>query len=522
MRDFRDQVRACWLGKAIGGTLGMPYEGRAGPHGLTFYDPLPGKMVPNDDLDLQVVWMHHLLGAGVGEDLSELLAGAWEKHVRFPWDEYACCLRNRAYGLAGPQLGAFDNWFAECMGAAIRSEVWACLAPGDPARAAGLAWGDAVCDHAGDGVWAEVFLAALESAAFLEKDRERLLDLALDFLPSTSRVKQAVEDTRRWWSEALGAKLTRTRSPAAWLKVRLQILEKYGTGNFTDVAANLAFMVLGWLDGEGDFGRSLCTTTNCGLDADCTAASLGALLGILEPSVIPQRWKAPIGEAIALSPDIRNVVPPADLDELTEWTLRLREQLEGRSFRVGTVDPRLPPSEESSPIRIPATLGWRDELGGTTSTAGPRPLQGGRRVSLPGHWMRLAHEEFQRPVMVLECELTVEHASRLRILAFSSTETRAWVDGRPLDGVPSNPFCHNSDAPSFHRGGHGQFQTGPLAGGKHVLTVAWRRPDLGEEADLVLGAGEEESLLWRPFALGETTEVESKISMGFGAAAMAR
>jgi len=40
------------------------------------------------------------------------------------------------------------------------------------------------------GVWAEIFLAALESAAFCETDRERLLDTMLGFLPSESRVKR--------------------------------------------------------------------------------------------------------------------------------------------------------------------------------------------------------------------------------------------------------------------------------------------------------------------------------------------
>ena len=53
---FRKKVMGCWLGKAVGGTLGQPYEGCDGPNDLTFYDPVPTDMVPNDDLDLQVLW----------------------------------------------------------------------------------------------------------------------------------------------------------------------------------------------------------------------------------------------------------------------------------------------------------------------------------------------------------------------------------------------------------------------------------------------------------------------------------
>jgi len=35
--EFRDRVLACWQGKCIGGTLGMPVEGQHGPHQLTYY-----------------------------------------------------------------------------------------------------------------------------------------------------------------------------------------------------------------------------------------------------------------------------------------------------------------------------------------------------------------------------------------------------------------------------------------------------------------------------------------------------
>ena len=53
---YRDRVTACWLGKAVGGTLGMPTEGRDGPFNFSYYDPVPTTMVANDDLDLQVLW----------------------------------------------------------------------------------------------------------------------------------------------------------------------------------------------------------------------------------------------------------------------------------------------------------------------------------------------------------------------------------------------------------------------------------------------------------------------------------
>ena len=54
--EYRGKVLGAWLGKAVGGTLGQPWEGSTGPLNLSYYDPVPNEMMPNDDLDLQVLW----------------------------------------------------------------------------------------------------------------------------------------------------------------------------------------------------------------------------------------------------------------------------------------------------------------------------------------------------------------------------------------------------------------------------------------------------------------------------------
>jgi hypothetical protein len=58
----------------------VDYEGCDGPLNLKFYDPVPGDMIPNDDLDLQVLW--------------------------------ACVMDE----MEAPFSGSYDNWFSNRIG----------------------------------------------------------------------------------------------------------------------------------------------------------------------------------------------------------------------------------------------------------------------------------------------------------------------------------------------------------------------------------------------------------------------
>ena len=198
---YRKKVLGCWLGKAAGGTLGAPIEGWPGPHHLDFYDPVPTTMQPNDDLDLQVVWFCTIEKLAKPVVDSQVLAEAWVKNVGFPWDEYAVAIRNLKNGIRPPFSGSYDNWFVDGMGAAIRSEIWACLAPGNPELAAKFAYQDACVDHSGNGLWAEVFLAAMESAAFVENDVRRIIEIGKRHIPADCALRQGIEDAIRWFDE---------------------------------------------------------------------------------------------------------------------------------------------------------------------------------------------------------------------------------------------------------------------------------------------------------------------------------
>ena len=328
---YREKVLGCWLGKAVGGTLGGPVEGKPGPLNLNFYEPVPTEMMPNDDLDLQVVWLETLRQTGLPVERHSL-SRAWLDHILLWPDEYGVAWRNLTRGLAAPLSGAHDNGFTAGMGAAIRSELWACLAPGDPNLARALMREDACVDHSGEGVYAAIYLVTLQSAAFTQSDRETLLDIAADAIPPDCRVARALADTRVWWAQS-----------GDWRQVRTQILDAHGDQNFTDVPMNLAFTILGWLAGS-DFGEAICIAVNCGADTDCSGATLGALLGLIDPDCIGEKWLAPIGRDLVLSPGMVAMHHAATLDEFTDQVAALALQtLDYYGSDVGLADaPALP------------------------------------------------------------------------------------------------------------------------------------------------------------------------------------
>ncbi|RTE10809.1 ADP-ribosylglycohydrolase family protein [Paenibacillus whitsoniae] len=330
-KDYYRIVYGGWLGKNIGGTLGAPVEGVKELLALTFYPELPDGPLENDDLDLQLVWLHALEQYGPGLTAREL-GQEWLDHIFFPFDEYGYALTNLRQGLIAPVAGSFNNPFTNCMGSPIRSEIWAMVAPGMPEIAARYAYQDAIVDHAGgEGVYGEMFFAAIESAIFFEKDRDRLIEIGLTFIPEYSRTYKAVKDLLTWHGEG-----------KSWTDARQLILEHHGSDNFTDAPQNIAFTMLGWLYGT-DFEDAILKAVNCGYDTDCTAATLGAILGmLLGPEGLPDKWVSPVGDRIVVSPPINGFLVPKDLEELTSRTIRVGKQVLAASHANILVHPDQP------------------------------------------------------------------------------------------------------------------------------------------------------------------------------------
>lgn len=315
---YLDKVLGCWRGKNCGGTLGGPLEiawGLKEPFNISWYTQLENLPIPNDDLELQLIWLKALEDIGPNLKARDF-ARYWLSFVGYNFDEYGMHKTNLRLGLLPPLSGRHNNWFSDCMGSPIRSELWACVAPGHPRIAARYAYEDAICDHAGgEGVYGSLFNAAVESAAFVLSDPQQLIHIGLSYIPADSLTAKAVQ-----------AALNAHTSGLSWQEARARVLEAAPNHNAQFAPPNIGFQIIGWLYGA-DFGDALCTAVNCGYDTDCTGATLGSYLGILHgAAALPPKWTEALGDAIATSPapQIRNTgnALPENLGELTERVAR--------------------------------------------------------------------------------------------------------------------------------------------------------------------------------------------------------
>jgi ADP-ribosylglycohydrolase len=382
--DYRNKLLGCWLGKNVGGTLGAPDEWYRRVNHVTFYTQpdLNGNPMANDDLDIQLLWILAMEERGI-DVTAQRLADYFCMYVVPHWGEYGTGKINMHQGLLPPLSGSFQNPHRHSCGSYIRSEIWACIAPGLPRVAACYAYEDAIVDHGnGEGTYAEIFTAALESAAFFISDLRELIDIGLSYIPRDCGVAKAVRTTLACFD----AKKT-------WLDTRHEVLKlhrgRVNEGRISDedkalgldtgvigydVPSNIAITLIGLLWGGDDFGQVQCIAVNCGEDTDCTAATAGSIWGIIHgASAIPQKWLDPIGrgiKTICLNLGDLNWGKrlPQTVDELADRTAALCRQVLIREKAEGIVTDA--PSDRGTVAsdRFKATDDGRSVWGGFNGT----------------------------------------------------------------------------------------------------------------------------------------------------------
>lgn len=444
------RIHGCWLGKSIGGTLGLPAEGRMERLNFSFYDPVPTVAPPNDDLELQLVWLH-MVEQSNGKLEATDFARAWLDHIHYMWDEYGRCRWNLRRGVPIESVGTFENPFHAGMGSPIRSEIWACLFPGDPDSAAHYAALDASLDHGREGIAGEVLFAVMQSLAAAGDDLESAVTRGLTYLPAHCETERAVGLVR----SAFGGGI------AAWDCWR-ELLARHGSENFTHAPLNVALTIWALLYGGGNFETSILLAVNGGYDTDCTAATVGATLGLLGGAEnIPALWSEPIGEGVFVGPGIIGIDAPTTLGELTRRTVQLAGKLPRRGWRAERWDS---PAPEVNLAALPGTIALH-------------PLE--TRAAVPWSNGELPDEVKQAG----GAEWTWHSNGEVReILSLSRHGARLFLDGELIHECPPDlPYV-----PAPHRCPDGSRVRVQAAPGEHQLRLELTSRDSEQPASVIL------------------------------------
>ena len=267
---YHDRVLGGWFGKCLGGAAGAPVEGIKNITNVASFREIIDTTLPNDDLDIQLLWLELLREQGIWFSTADM-AKKWQKQCWYPFSEYGYFLKNYERGILPPYSGSFNNsFFREGMGSPIRSEIWGMIFPGAPELAARYAGMDSSLDHADNSLWAEQMLAAMESMAFFVTDIQQLIDIGLSHIPADCRLAQCVTLIREDYANGL-----------TWRHVRQRVLARFSHPDFTNSLQNMSFVIIALLYGKGDMEKSIDISLQCGYDADCSCATVGAILGLM-------------------------------------------------------------------------------------------------------------------------------------------------------------------------------------------------------------------------------------------------
>ncbi len=307
-QDYYDKVLAGWLGKSLGGVIGAPFENHKQFNKITPENLWPKELAPNDDLDIQVVWLEALQERGLylsSADLTEF----WQDRCWYNFCEYGIFLNNIQRGIAAPLSGTWNNdFFVESEGCPIRSEIWGFICPGNPHLAAEYAKLDGQLDHGGVSIEIEQFLAAAAAQAFITDDPEEVLQAGISVIPAESPAVMAVANVREICEQ----------HPDIYDAWRL-VIRRYGDRDASKAMTNHAIVLMALFLGKSDFRKIIKICVNSGWDTDCTAATAGALLGIMHGTkILPDDWLEKLGDNLICNVEVKHkTVPIADFAKET-------------------------------------------------------------------------------------------------------------------------------------------------------------------------------------------------------------
>jgi len=318
---LEDKTLGGWLGRVAGCMLGKPVEGwkheqisdlleRCGALPLSDYFPdVPGgkeaggfhegtkpllrghitRGARDDDTDYTIIGLRIM--EQHGKEFQPVdVARFWLDNLPYTktYTAERVAYQNFVNDVWPPASATHRNPYREWIGAQIRADAWGYACPGRPQEAAAIAFRDACISHVRNGIYGEMWVAAMLAAAFHAREPEQVIRMGLSEIPDKCRLSETIRNIIKWRAG--------DKSPEQTLD---RILEHYGRYHPVHTINNAAIVAMALLWGDKDFTRSIALAVAAGLDTDCNGATVGSVMGVLiGASEIPAHWTQPLNDRL--------------------------------------------------------------------------------------------------------------------------------------------------------------------------------------------------------------------------------
>jgi ADP-ribosylglycohydrolase len=294
-----DKIRGGWAGKMIGVSYGAPTEfrsnGAINEGALTWSPERVSNALGQDDLYVGMTLAETMDRLGLDATVEQY-GEAFRDSQYDLWHANAGARRLLNLGIKAPMSGHPKyNIHANDIDFQIEADFIGLMSPGLPQESNKYcARIGRVMNH-GDGLYGGMFVGGMYTAAFFERDVRRVVEQGLACLPPESGYARVIKDVLDWSA----------KYPGDWKKTWRLIQDTWDAedpcpdGALTpfniDARINGAYIALGLLYGERDFGRTLEIATRAGQDSDCNPSTAGGILGVmLGYGGIADGWKSGI------------------------------------------------------------------------------------------------------------------------------------------------------------------------------------------------------------------------------------
>jgi ADP-ribosylglycohydrolase len=226
-----------------------------------------------------------LLGLLIAEDFginftTEDVGKAWLKYLPYACTAEDIALKNLKAGVDAMEAGDKDNPYCQWIGADIRSDPWAYMAPAYPEKAASMAYRDAYISHRRNGIYGEMFFSAAQAAAFAVDEPIEAIKIGLTEIPKDCSLAKAVK-----WALEAGKDIKDYKSARQAMDDHFKGMSGVHTNN------NACLTIFGLMIGGTDVTKVISETVAMGMDNDCTAATAGSIVGaIVGKKGVPVHW----------------------------------------------------------------------------------------------------------------------------------------------------------------------------------------------------------------------------------------